>query len=285
MSTTSHPQAVNAEWERLQHLLAQIRSRCALTPAVAILLGTGLGGVAALINPEQRFPFADLEGMPQTSAESHAGEMIFGHVGELPVVAFSGRLHCYEGHTPQEVVVPVRLARLLGAHTLIMGSAVGGLDPRFALGQVVALDDHINAMGVNPLLGPNLDHLGSRWPDMIAPYCPHLLAAAEGAALQAGFALARAVYAAVLGPNLETRAEYRMLRAWGADVVGMSTVPEAIAAVHCGLRTLALAVVTDRCLPDALEPVNIEQILSAAGAAEPQFTAIISGVLSSMKGN
>ncbi|TVR45483.1 MAG: purine-nucleoside phosphorylase [Planctomycetota bacterium] len=272
------------QWQDLCRLRDAVQSRCDLIPRVAILLGTGLGAVAAAIAASQIIPYADLPGMPCSSAEGHAGELILGQLDGVPVVAFSGRLHCYEGHSPQAVVVPVRLAKLLGAEILIMGSAVGGLDPRHQLGQVVVLDDHINFMGVNPLIGPNDDRLGPRWPDMIAPYDAQLRHLAQEVALAADFTLSPAVYAAVLGPNLETRAEYRMLRRLGADVVGMSTVPEAIAAVHCGLRTLALAVVTDRCLPDALEPVNIQQILSAAAGAEPQLTTIIRGLIARLEG-
>lgn len=279
MSTVSNS---DPEMQRLRHLHEQVSAHCDLVPRVAILLGTGLGGVAAAIEPVARIPYAALAGMPQATAESHAGELICGHVGATPVVAFSGRLHCYEGHSMQDVVVPVRLGRLLGAEILVMGSAVGGLDPRLALGTVVALDDHINAMGVNPLVGPNLDELGPRWPDMIEPYDSELLQRAESIAREAGFHLPRSVYVGVLGPNLETRAEYRMLRAWGADVVGMSTVPEAIAAVHCGLRTLALAVVTDRCQADALEPASIDKILAAARAAEPQLTTLLQRLLVSL---
>jgi purine-nucleoside phosphorylase len=217
--------------------------------------------------------------MPQATAESHAGDVLLGKLEGVPVVAFAGRLHCYEGHSSVDVVVPVRLAKLLGCEQLIMGSAVGGLDPRLQLAQVVVIEDHINFMGVNPLVGPNCDELGPRWPDMIETYSEDLIKRAQAAALAANFALDRAVYVGVLGPNLETRAEYRMLRNWGADIVGMSTVPEAIAAVHCGLKTLALAVVTDRCQADALEPVNIKSIIAAANKAEPQMVGVIRSLL------
>jgi purine-nucleoside phosphorylase len=265
--------------EELDALAAQVRKRSQLTPKVALLLGTGLGGVAERIKAECSIPYADIAGMPRSTAESHKGEVVLGTLAGVPVVAFSGRLHGYEGHSPADVVVPVRLGRRLGAETLIMGSAVGGLNPQYRVGDLVLLEDHINLMNINPLVGPNDDRVGPRWPDMIHTYDPRLLATAESVALEARMRVHRGVYVGVLGPNLETRAEYRMLRALGADVVGMSTVPEAIAAVHCGLRTLAFAIVTDRCLPDALEPANVPAIIAAAKGAEPSLTQLITGVL------
>jgi purine-nucleoside phosphorylase len=271
-------------YDRLTDLAAQVRRRSALVPRIAILLGTGLGAVAERIVAEARIPFGELDGMPRATAESHKGEVVLGRLGQVPVVAFSGRLHCYEGHAPAEVVVPVRLAKLLGAEILVMGSAVGGLDPRQRVGDLVVLEDHLNLMGVNPLVGANDERIGPRWPDMIEPYDRRLRALAQEVALARGERLLEGVYAGVLGPNLETRAEYRWLRSCGADVVGMSTVPEAIAAVHCGLRTLAFAIVTDRCLADALEPVDIARIIAAANGAEPRLSALICGVLDRLPG-
>ncbi len=265
--------------EELDALAAQVRKRCDLKPKAALLLGTGLGGVAERIKAVCRIPYSDLAGMPRSTAESHKGEVVLGHLADVPVVAFSGRLHAYEGHSPNEVVVPVRLGRRLGAESLIMGSAVGGLNPQYRIGDIVLLEDHINFMGINPLVGENDDRVGPRWPDMIHTYDPRLLEAAESVALAARIKVHRGVYVGVLGPNLETRAEYRMLRALGADVVGMSTVPEAIAAVHCGLRTLAFAIVTDRCLADALEPANVPAIIAAAKGAEPVLTSLITGLM------
>lgn len=264
----------------LDHLCAAIRGRSHLVPKVAILLGTGLGGLAERITAEARIPFSALDGMPSASVEGHKGEFILGHLAGVPVVASNGRLHCYEGHSPAEVVLPVRIMRRLGASVLIMGSAVGGLDPRHRVGDLVVLHDHLNLMGVNPLVGANDERIGPRWPDMIEPYDHVLRQLAIAEALSQHVALHEAVYAAVLGPNLETRAEYRMLRTLGADVVGMSTVPEAIAAVHCGLRTLALGIITDRCLPDALAPADVPAIIAAAQDAEPVLTQIITALLS-----
>ncbi len=260
-------------------LANQIRARCALTPRIAILLGTGLGGIADRLTVEARIPYAELKGMPVSTAESHKGEVVLGSLAGEPVVAFSGRLHCYEGHSAQDVVVPVRLAKRLGASILIMGSAVGGLNPQYRESDLVVLEDHINLMGVNPLVGPNDDRVGQRWPDMIDPYDKRLRALAIQVGLEQKVRLHEAVYVGVIGPNLETRAEYRMLRQLGADVVGMSTVPEAVAAVHCGMRTLAFAIITDRCLADALEPANVPKIIANAKAAEPILTALITGII------
>ena len=265
--------------DQLASLVAQVRKHTKLKPQVAILLGTGLGGVAKKIKAEARIPFHDLDGMPHATAESHQGEVVLGTLAGVPVVAFSGRLHCYEGHGAADVVVPVRLAKALGAKTLIMGSAVGGLNPHYNVGDLAVLDDHINLMGINPLVGPNDDKVGPRWPDMYETYDRKLLALADEVALARKVHLHKAVYVGVLGPNLETKAEYRMLRTLGADVVGMSTVPEAIAAVHCGLRTLAFAIITDRCIADALEPADVKKIIAAANAAEPVLTGLITAIL------
>lgn len=269
-------------YERIQDMIDVLRQRSSLRPRVAILLGTGLGALAERIVVSETIAQAEVPGMPVSTAESHAGSILFGTLSGVPVVAFSGRLHAYEGYSTAEVTLPVRLGKALGAEVLVMGSAVGGLDPRLHCGQVVVIDDHINLMGVNPLVGPNDDRLGPRWPDMSAPYDETLLRQAEAAALTDGWALSRVVYAGVLGPNLETRAEYRMLRALGADVVGMSTIPEVIAAVHAGMRTLALAAITDLCLPDALETADISRIIAAAGQAEPLLSAVVERVVAGL---
>ena len=271
-------QTDTSTFDGLQQLVAQIRERTALTPKVTLLLGTGLGAVAERIEEEVRIPYAELNGMPQATAEGHAGEIIIGYLQGVPVIGFSGRLHCYEGHSAQDVVVPVRLGKMLGAEILLMGSAVGGLNPAYGVGDVVVVCDQINLMGVNPLVGPNDDRIGPRWPDMIEPYSGELIHLAHEAALENNVRLHEAVYVGVLGPNLETRAEYRMLRTMGADIVGMSTVPETIAAVHCGMKVLTFAIITDRCLPDALEPVNIDAIIGAANKAEPVIGGLVEGV-------
>jgi len=267
------------EWERLQAIVAAVQARTVTVPQVAILLGTGLGGLATRLEAEVTIPYDELPGMPVAGVEGHAGELVIGSLGGVPVVAFSGRAHCYEGVDVRDVVVPVRVAKLLGATALVMGSASGGMDPDYEIGDLVVLADHINFMGVNPLVGPNDDRIGPRWPDMFDTYDAGLRDLARAEALRQGKRLHVGTYVGVLGPNLETRAEYRMLRAWGGDVVGMSTVPEAIAAVHCGLRTLAFAVATDLCLPDALEPADVAKIIAAANAAEPVLSELVASLL------
>ena len=264
---------------RLERMAGQVRARCPLRPQVVLLLGTGLGGLAGRVEVQARIPYGEIEGMAVSTVECHAGELVLGHLAGVPVAAFNGRLHCYEGHSAAEVVLPVRLGRQLGANVLLMGSAVGGMHPQYAVGDLVVLGDHLNLMGVNPLVGPNDPAVGPRWPDLCDVYDARLRRLAQAVALELGVRLHEAVYAGVLGPNLETRAEYRWLRACGADVVGMSTVPEAIAAAHCGLRTLAFAIVTDRCLADALEPADVPRIIAAANAAEPVLAGLVSALL------
>jgi purine-nucleoside phosphorylase len=259
--------------------LETIRSRTAHSPDVAIILGTGLGGLAAEIDVLATIPYADIPHFPLSTVESHSGRLIFGHLAGRAVVAMQGRFHHYEGYSLQQVTFPVRVMQRLGAQTLIVSNACGGMNPLWSPGDLMLIDDHINLLGDNPLVGPNLDELGPRFPDMSHPYDPALLALAERVALEHGIPVRRGVYVAVTGPNLETRAEYRMLRALGADVVGMSTVPEVIVARHAGMRVLGISIITDRCLPDALEPANIETIIRTANEAEPRLTALVRHVL------
>jgi purine-nucleoside phosphorylase len=204
---------------------------------------------------------------------------LLGRLGGRPVVAMQGRFHRYEGYDLQQVTFPVRVMHALGARTLIVSNACGGMNPLWAPGDLVLLSDHINLLGENPLVGPNDDRLGPRFPDMSAPYDPALRAVARAAALELGIVLREGVYVAVPGPNLETRAEYRMLRAIGADVVGMSTVPEVIVAVHQGMSAAGISIITDQCLPDALEPADITRIIATAGRAEPQLTRLVTALV------
>jgi purine-nucleoside phosphorylase len=251
-----------------------------VAPWCGIVLGTGLGGLADAMDVDHTIPYERIPGLPRPTVESHAGRLLIGRLEGAPVVALQGRLHLYEGWSARRIAFAVRLLRLLGADTLLLSGACGGMNPLWGAGDVVLLDDHINLLGDNPLIGPNLDALGPRFPDMSAPYDPELQALAVDVALELGVGLRRGVYAAVSGPSLETRAEYRMLRTLGADVVGMSTVPEVIAARHAGMRVLALSIVTDQCLPDALEEARIEDILAVAARAEPSLTSVVRGVLS-----
>jgi len=248
-------------------------------PEAAVILGTGLGALAREIAVVAEVPYGRIPGFPRSTVESHAGRLLLGTLGGRRVAAMQGRFHRYEGYSLGEVVFPVRVLRRLGATTLVVSNACGGMHPLWAPGDLVLLSDHLNLLGDNPLAGPNADEIGPRFPDLSAPYAPALRELARAAALELGIPLREGVYAAVAGPNLETRAEYRMLRLMGADVVGMSTVPEVIAAVHAGMRVVGLSIVTDQCLPDALEPVDIARIIAVAERAEPRLARLVGRLL------
>jgi purine-nucleoside phosphorylase len=265
--------------DRIGRAADAVRARFAREPEVAVVLGTGLGGLGREIAVEAEVPYGAIPGFPLSTVESHAGHLVCGTLGGRTVVAMAGRFHRYEGYALSQIALPIRVLRALGAKTLIVSNACGGMHPLWAPGELVLITDHINFQGDNPLVGPNDEAIGPRFPDLSAPYDVELAALARAAALEQGITLREGVYVAVTGPNLETRAEYRMLRFTGADVVGMSTVPEVITAVHCGLRVLALSIITDQCLPDALEPAEVPRIIAVATAAEPQLTAVIRRVV------
>ncbi len=256
-----------------------IRDRTGITPEIGIILGTGLGALGEQIQGATRIPYADLPGFQRPTVESHAGELILGSLAGKMVVACSGRYHLYEGYSPAEVVFPVRVLAALGVRSLVISNVSGGMHPLWNPGDLVLLADHINLLGANPLIGPNDDRLGPRFPDMSRAYDPGLRALARDAAAELRLTLREGVYVAVPGPSLETPAEYRMLRGLGADVVGMSTVPEVIAAVHLGMRVLGLSIITDKCLPDALEPVSVDRILAVARKAGPRLDTLVRAVL------
>jgi purine-nucleoside phosphorylase len=256
-----------------------VRKRFAAAPDVALILGTGLGALGREIAVRATIEYAEIPGFPLSTVESHAGRLLCGTLGGKTVIAMQGRFHRYEGYSLQQVTFPVRVLQALGAHTLVVSNACGGMNPLWSAGDLMLISDHINMLGDNPLVGRNDDRLGPRFPDMSAPYDPTLRALAREVAVAPRLTLREGVYVAVAGPNLETRAEYRMLRALGADVVGMSTVPEVIVAVHGGMRVLGMSIITDQCLPDALEPASLEKILAVAGGAEPKLTALVRGVL------
>ncbi len=256
-----------------------VRERCTAEPEVAIILGTGLGALAKEIEVDAAIDYADIPGFPLSTVESHAGRLLCGTLAGRRVVAMQGRFHLYEGYTAQQVTLPVRVLRELGARTLIVSNACGGMNPLWNPGDLMLIADHINLLGANPLVGPNDDALGPRFPDMSEPYDSGLRAIAREVAAERRIVLREGVYVAVTGPSLETRAEYRFLRGIGADVVGISTDPEVIVAVHGGMRVLGISIITDRCLPDALEPAAVEQIIAVATEAEPRLTALVRGVL------
>ena len=252
-----------------------IRSRADLEPEVAVILGTGLGGLAREIDGALGVPYREIPGFPLSTVETHEGRLLLGRLGGKRVVAMQGRFHRYEGYGMQEITFPVRVMRALGAGTLVVSNACGGMHPLWSPGELVLIADHINLLGDNPLVGPNDETQGPRFPDLSRAYDPGLRAIAREVARDLRITLREGVYVAVTGPNLETAAEYRMLRGMGADVVGMSTVPEVIVAVHGGMRVLGLSIITDACLPDALEPADIRKIIATAQRAEPDLTGLI----------
>ena len=256
-----------------------VQARTTLVPDVAIILGTGLGGLAEEMHVATRVPYQEIPGFPLSTVESHAGQLLLGTLADRRVAAMQGRFHRYEGYTLQQIAFPVRVLHALGARLLVVSNACGGMHPLWRPGDLMLIADHINLLGDNPLVGPNDDRLGPRFPDMSQPYDAELRATARAVALEQGIPLREGVYVAVTGPNLQTRAEYRMLRTLGADVVGMSTVPEVITAVHLGMRVLGVSIITDQCLPDALEPATVERIIAETRSAEPKLTALIRGVL------
>jgi purine-nucleoside phosphorylase len=256
-----------------------VRARFAASPHVAIILGTGLGALAGRIDSPVVVEYGDIPGFPLSTVESHAGRLICGQLAGHTVVAMQGRFHRYEGYSLQQVTFPVRVLRALGAEVLVVSNACGGMHPLWAAGDLMLIADHINLLGDSPLIGPNDARLGPRFPDMSEAYDRALRVLARAVARDLGLTLREGVYVAVPGPNLETRAEYRMLRSLGADVVGMSTVPEVIVAIHAGMRVLGVSIITDLCLPDALEPATVERIIAVAARAEPGLTALVEGVL------
>lgn len=269
--------------EKVETAVEAIRKVSGLKPEVAIVLGTGLDGLAGAVEDATVVPYADIPGFPTPTVAHHVGELVLGRLAGRRVVAMKGRFHYYEGYSMQGITFPVRVMKALGAGTLIVSNACGGMNPVYEPGDIFIIDDHINLMGDNPLIGPNDDRLGPRFPDMCAPYDPALVALAQRVALEESIRAHKGVYVAVAGPNLETRAEYRFLRTIGADAVGMSTVPEVLVAVHGGMRVLGLAVITDKCLPDALQPADIEEIIRVANQAEPKLTRIVMRVLEEME--
>jgi len=272
---------VREERARIGRAASWVRRRLprGFLPEAAVVLGTGLGGVAEEMEGAVSLPYDSIPGFPVSTVRGHRGALLAGRIRGRAVLAMEGRFHYYEGYSLREVTFPVRVFRALGTPALLLTNACGGLDPLLRGGDLVVMDDHINLMGDSPLRGPNDDSLGPRFPDMGVVYDREYLALAEAVALEEGIPLRKGVYAALPGPQLETRAEYRMLRTLGAHVVGMSTVPEAIVAVHAGMRVLGFSVVTDMCLADHLEPVDIDRILATAAKAGPGLARILVGCI------
>ncbi len=274
-----NPETVAEFRQKRQEALSFIQKQTDFRPGYVIILGTGLGRLADQMKVHHTISYAGIPYFPVSTVESHAGRLLFGELSGKKVVAMQGRFHFYEGYTMQQIVFPLRVLQAAGAHTLFVSNAAGGLNPLYRKGDVMCIVDHINLLGANPLIGPNDEQLGGRFPDMSEPYSPRLIALAEQVALDEGLKMLQGVYVAVPGPNLETRAEYRYLRMIGADVVGMSTVPEVIAAVQMNMHVMGISVITDECFPESLEKVRMEDILAAADIAEPKMTHIISEML------
>lgn len=261
---------------------AFLHDRVDTVPSVGLILGTGLGTLAEDVDVDVAVPYDEVPHFPTSTVESHDGQLAFGTLDETPLAVMQGRMHLYEGYSPRQVTFPIRVLATLGIDTLLISNAAGGVHPQFDRSDLMLITDHINFQGVNPLVGPNVDDWGPRFPDMSEPYDVDLRALAVDAALDAGIKLQQGVYLSILGPNLETKAEYRMIRTMGADAVGMSTVPEVLVARHMGVRVLAVSVITDMCLPDALEPVTVEEVLAAADAAGPHLTRLLRDVIAGL---
>jgi purine-nucleoside phosphorylase len=266
-------------YDQIQEAVQTLQAKWKGRPRVGIILGTGLGGLVEEIETEAAFPYTDIPHSPSTTVVSPAGRLVCGGLAGKTVMAMEGRFHFYEGYSLKQITFPVRVMRALGCEVLIVSNASGGLNPQYARGDLMIIEDHVNLMGDNPLIGKNDERLGIRFPDMCFPYDRDLIALTQRLALEERIPCQKGVFVAVPGPNLETRAEYRFLRGLGADAVGMSTVPEVIVGVHAGLRNLGLSVITDMCLPDALEPVVLADIIATANAAEKKLRVLVRRVV------
>ena len=267
----------------VQETVRAIRTQTKAAPRVGIILGTGLAGLLSHVQSPTKIPYTALPHFPKSTAPGHHGELVFGAMGETPVVIMDGRFHFYEGYSVDEVAYPVWVMKALGVETLLISNVAGGLNPAFTIGDLMIVSDHLNLLGSSPLVGPNDDALGPRFPDMSQPYDAKLIELAEAVGKERALPMRRGVYVAMLGPQLETRAEYRWLRSTGADAVGMSTVPEVIAAAHCGLRVLTVSLISDLCIPETLKPVVIEEIIAVAERAEPLLATLFAGVVARLQ--
>lgn len=266
-------------FDKIQEAKAAIQKVWNRQPHAGIILGTGLGPLVQEIREEASLDYSEIPHFLKSTATSHRGRLVCGELNGLPVMVMEGRFHKYEGYHLKDITFPVRVMRAMGAELLVVSNACGGLNPNYRCGDIMLIEDQINLMGDNPLFGINDDRLGPRFPDMCQPYDPTLIQRALQVARQNDIVAHQGVFVAVAGPCLETRAEYRFLRTIGADVVGMSTVPEVIVAVHCGMRSVGFSVITDMCLPDALQPANVDHIIAVANEAAPRLTRLVTGVL------
>jgi len=270
---------MNDYLRQIAEAITTIEKNTDLKPDIGIILGTGLGGLANDIDVEATLSYKDIPHFPISTVETHEGKLLIGKLAGKSVIAMQGRFHFYEGYSMKQITFPVRIMARLGVKTLLISNACGGMNPRYSRGDIMIIEDHINLIGDNPLIGPNLDEFGPRFPDMSEPWSKELIGVAEQIAKDNQIKYQKGVFVAVSGPNLETKAEYKFLHIIGADCVGMSTVPENIVAVHCGMKVLGLSVVTDECFPDTLQPVNIQEIIETANNAEPKLTLIMKKVI------
>jgi purine-nucleoside phosphorylase len=268
--------------DQINQAIQAIRTKTNLVPEVGIILGTGLGGLVKEIKIETEIPYEQIPHFVKSTVEFHAGKLIFGELGGKKIIAMQGRFHYYEGYDMKQITFPVRVMKFLGAQTLVVSNACGGMNPRFKAGDLMIITDHINLLGTNPLIGPNDETIGPRFPDMSQPYTQNLIRLAQKIASKNKVKIRKGIFVAWTGPNLETRAEYRFLRSIGADAVGMSTVPEVIVAVHMSMNVLGLSVITDECFPDSLQPADIGKIVKNAIRVEPKLTLIMKEVIRQM---
>jgi purine-nucleoside phosphorylase len=264
---------------KIEQTVSFLRTKTDTKPVIGIILGTGLGALVEDIDIEIAIPYGEIPNFAISTVEFHEGKLIFGKLCGKSIVAMQGRFHYYEGYTMQQITFPVRVMKFLGVHTLLVSNACGGIKAEMRPGDIMLITDHINLFGDNPLIGENDDTLGPRFPDMSEPYAHDLIELAEEIAKKENLKVKKGVYAAMTGPNLETAAEYRFLRTIGADVVGMSTIPEDIVAIHSGMRVLGFSVITDACVPEELKPANIPEIIRTAKEAEPKLTLLIKKVV------
>ena len=269
--------------QQIDRAVSVVRERVSLAPQVAIILGSGLGALAGEVRADAVVPYAEIPGFPRSTVEGHAGNLLVGRLEGRAVAVMQGRAHFYEGYSLADVVFPVRVIRALGARVLLVSNAAGGVNRLWSSGDLMIIADHINFMGSNPLMGPNDPDLGPRFPDMSQAYEPDLIALAERAALAEGIAIRKGVYAGVHGPSYETPAELRMLRGWGADAVGMSTVPEVIAARHMGMRVLGITAITDMATGEQIKTVTHEDVMAVAREIEPKFIRVVKRIVREMK--
>jgi len=265
--------------ERIKEAGEFIQSKTKIKPRIGIILGTGLGGLTKEIEIESKLSYQNIPYFAVSTTPGHEGSLILGRLAGKMIIAMQGRFHLYEGYSLEEITFPLRVMKYMGVNVIIESNAAGGMNPNFKAGDLIVITDHINLIGNNPLIGPNDDKLGPRFIDMCEPYDKELIELYEKVAMRERIRIHRGVYVGVSGPNLETPAEYRFLRLIGADAVGMSTVPEVIVAKHSGLKVLGISCITDECLPDKLEPVNLAKLIKVANLAEPKMTRLIKGIL------